>query len=264
VAGVCLATVVLLSRDMAAQLIALKDGPVVMGHVGLNSTSTEAHKKFWSALGGMSVAPFKREMFQFPNIYVSPGHGSSPKGGTVGTTVDHLAFRVPELRAALRRMSDAGYLPLTSDDAARHAAFFMGPDDIKVELVEVAGMPFPVAVDHVHFAGPDPAAMRDWYVRVLDAKAGQRGSVPAAELPGVTLLFEKSGQPVVATAGRVLDHVTFEVRGLMAFCEKLERAGVRLDKPYSRAGGLDLGVAFLTDPWGTSVELTEGYDKIAR
>jgi catechol 2,3-dioxygenase-like lactoylglutathione lyase family enzyme len=263
VAGVCLATVVSLSGGMAAQLVALKDGPVVMGHVGLNSTSAEAHKKFWSALGGTSVSPFKREMFEFPNIYVSPGHGSSPKGGTVGTTVDHLAFRVPDLRAALRRMTDAGYAPLTADAAPR-AAFFLGPDGIKVELVEVAGMPFPVAIDHVHFAGPDPAAMRDWYVKVLDAKPGQRGSAPAAELPGLTLVFDKSNHPVAGTVGRALDHVTFEVRGLMAFCEKLRRAGVTLDKPYARAGGLDLGVAFLTDPWGTSVELTEGYDKIAR
>src|SRR5262245_41064504 len=114
-AGVCLATVVWQSSDMAAQLVALKDGPVVMGHVGLNSTSAEAHHTFWSALGGTPVAPFKREMFQFPNIYVSPGHGSSPKGGTVGTTVDHLALRVPDLRAALRRMTDTGYPQLTSD-----------------------------------------------------------------------------------------------------------------------------------------------------
>jgi hypothetical protein len=91
-AGACLALGVL-AADISAQLVALKDGPIGLGHVGLNSTSTEEHKKFWSTLGGKSVSPFGREMFEFPNVYVSPGHGSAPKGGSVGTTVDHLAAR---------------------------------------------------------------------------------------------------------------------------------------------------------------------------
>jgi catechol 2,3-dioxygenase-like lactoylglutathione lyase family enzyme len=255
---------VLLAGDGAAQLVALKDGPVVMGHVGLNSTSTAEHAKFWAALGGKSVTPYGREMFEFPNIYVSPGHGSSPKGGTVGTSVDHLAFKVRDLRAAMRRMAEAGYPELPPSEGPSLGAFLMGPDAIKVELVERTDAAFPVAIDHVHFAGPNPAAMREWYVKALGATPGERASTPTAELPGVTLMFQQATQPVVGTVGRVLDHVTFEIRGLKAFCERLTAAGIKLDKPYSVAASFSLGVAFLTDPWGTSVELTEGYDKIAR
>ena len=57
----------------SAQLLAAKKGPIVFGHAGLNSTSAEEHKKFWSALGGVPVNPFGSGlMFQFRNIFVSP------------------------------------------------------------------------------------------------------------------------------------------------------------------------------------------------
>jgi hypothetical protein len=101
-------------------------------------------------------------------------------------------------------------------------------------------------------------------VKAFDAKRATRDGLPAAELPGVTLVFSTASHPVVATAGRVLDHVTFEVRGLPEFCERLQAAGFKLDRPYMKQKTMDLGVAFLTDPWGTSLELTEGYDKIGR
>ena len=254
------------TRATAAQLIALKDGPVVMGHVGLNSTSTAEHRKFWSTLGGTSVSPYNREMFQFPNIYVSPGHGTNPTGGTSGTTVDHIAFQIADLRTVLSRMAASGYPRwdhAENADPRSKGAFLMGPDGIKVELVENTKMPFAIAMDHIHFAGPDGNAMREWYAKVLDARRTTRGPMPAAELPGVALIFQTARDPVVGTAGRVLDHVTFEVRGLAAFCERLQAAGIKLDRPYTRQTTMNLGVAFLTDPWGTSIELTEGYDRIA-
>src|SRR5262245_683044 len=202
VRAICVAAVLGFVSNASGQLVALKDGPVVMGHVGLNSTDAAEHKKFWSALGGTSVSPYNREMFRFPNIYVSPGHGSNPKGGTVGTTIDHLGFRVTDLRAALSRMEQAGYRPLVvsrgggPDGCAPNAghgvasAFLMAPDGMKIELLERRQSEFPIAVDHVHFASPDPRAMRDWYAKALGAKPVMHGSLHAAELPGISLVFQ--------------------------------------------------------------------------
>jgi hypothetical protein len=34
--------------------------------------------------------------------------------------------------------------------------------------------------------------------------------------------------------------------------------GIKLNVSYRKAEALGLGVAFVTDPWGTSIELTEG------
>jgi catechol 2,3-dioxygenase-like lactoylglutathione lyase family enzyme len=258
------------ARAVAGQLIAAKDGRVVMGHVGLNSTSTDEHQKFWSTLGGTLVNKFNRGMFEFVNVYVSHGHGSGPKGGTVGTAVDHIAFRVPDFRALLVRMEAIGYRPFTTSsktfmfdsDLNANAAFLMGPDGIKVEVVETAQTSPKVAIDHLHYVGPNAAAMRDWYVTMLGAKSGKRGSAMVAELPGIVLMFGPSSDALAGTAGRVLDHVTFEIKDLAAFCDRLQASGIRLDRPYSKVSAMNLGVAFLTDPWGTSVELTEGYDQI--
>jgi len=47
------------------------------------------------------------------------------------------------------------------------------------------------------------------------------------------------------------------VTNLAAFTKKLEAMGVKLDEAYHKnADGV--GEARLTDPWGTSIELTEG------
>jgi extradiol dioxygenase family protein len=55
----------------------------------------------------------------------------------------------------------------------------------------------------------------------------------------------------------MLDHIGFEVTNLEEFCRELEAKGVEFDVPYTvRPSGI--AVAFLTDPWGTYIELTEG------
>ena len=155
-------------------------------------------------------------------------------------------------------MEAIGYRPFTTSsstfmfdpDLNANAAFLLGPDGIKIEVVETTSTSPKVAIDHLHYAGPNAAAMRDWYVRMLGAKPGQRGSAIVAELPGIVLMFRPSSDALVGTAGRVLDHVTFEVKDLAAFCDRLQTSGIRLDRPYSKVTAMNLGVAFLTDPVG--------------
>ena len=65
------------------------------------------------------------------------------------------------------------------------------------------------------------------------------------------------------TKGRVTDRVGFEVKNLEAFCKALEAKGITLTTPYRKVPGLNnIGVATITDPWGVSIELTEGLDKV--
>lgn len=63
---------------------------------------------------------------------------------------------------------------------------------------------------------------------------------------------------IVGTKGRVIDHIGFEVENLEAFCKQLEAKGIKLDVPYRKIPNLGIAVAFLTDPQGTYIELTEG------
>jgi catechol 2,3-dioxygenase-like lactoylglutathione lyase family enzyme len=72
----------------------------------------------------------------------------------------------------------------------------------------------------------------------------------------VNLNFSGVPEKLAPTRGRKLDHIGFEVENLEAFCRRLEASGVKLDTPYRklRSGAENV---FLTDPWGTAIELTE-------
>jgi hypothetical protein len=105
--------------------------------------------------------------------------------------------------------------------------------------------------------------MQAWYVKTFGAKSRTGGAFPAADLPGVALNFSPSADPVVGTQGRALDHIGFEVRNLEEFCKNLEAGGITLAVPYRKVPALGIAVAFITDPWGTYIEVTEGLDKVS-
>src|SRR5262245_24532837 len=267
--------VTLLSSSVAAQITA--HGPVVYGHHHLLVTDVDAHKRFWvETLGGVpaKLGASSVNVVALPNVLIvlTPGR---PGGGTKGTTVNHVGFGVPNLRAMVDRIKangfpivtraelsaqyevrdDIGFVP----DTKSSVAFVMAPDETKVEFVEDKSMNGVIALHHVHFNAPDVAAMRDWYVKTFGAKAGMRGSFVAADLPGVNLSFSPAPAAVVGTRGRVLDHIGFEIQNLEQFVRTSESAGVKIDRGYTRAAQYgDLGIAFLTDPWGTYIELNEG------
>ena len=268
---------------VSAQLTAAKDGPVVYGHHHLNVTNVEAQKKFFvDTLGGkaIKIGTNNTEVIQFPNVLVF-FRQQAPTGGTRGTTVNHIGFSVPNLRQAVTKVKADGYKMITTtevvpgrevkDDIAApstpggsQVAFALGPDDVKVELVEVKTQTMPIALHHVHFFNPKNTDMQAWYVKVFGGTAGTGGggAFVTDTLPGVALNFSPSPDPVVGTQGRALDHVGFEVKNLEEFCKKLEAQGIKLERPYTKVAPLGIAIAFIRDPWGTYIELTEGLDKV--
>lgn len=258
----------------------LAQGPVVYGHHHLTVTDVAAHKKFWvDGLGGTAAKLGTTEAVTFPNVIVLLRQGT-PSGGTKGTTVNHVGFTVPDVRAVLARVRAAGFTDVTQaeapptskvvDGVATNAAgtsaiaYVMAPDDVKVELTEVKGQQPAITLHHIHYYTSQVDAMKAWYVQMLGAKGGMRGTFQAADLPGVNLTFSPSPDAVTGTKGRSLDHVGFEVKDLEAFCKKLEAAGVKFDRPYSKVAALGIGIAFFTDPFGTYIELTEGLGAAVR
>ena len=107
--------------------------------------------------------------------------------------------------------------------------------------------------------------MRAWSVKVFGAapRPGPNPTFVVAALPGGILNFTTAPGPVEGTKGRALDHVGFEVKNLEEFCKRLEAQGIKLDTPYRFVERLKLGVAALTDPWGTYIELNEGLPNFA-
>jgi catechol 2,3-dioxygenase-like lactoylglutathione lyase family enzyme len=268
----------------SAQLLAAKDGPVVYGHHHLYVTNIEEQKKFFvNTLGGtaIKVGTNNVEIVKLPNVLIF-FRMQAPTGGTKGTTADHIGFSVPNLRSVVNRIKANGYKMVTKsevpagrevkDDIAAprqeggaSIAFALGPDDVKVELLEAKRQTAPIQLHHIHFFGPQNVQMQAWYVKTFGAKpraADPTAAFVSADLPGVALNFTPATGPVVGTQGRAVDHIGFEVKNLEAFTKKLEAGGVKLDRPYTKVAALDIAIAFITDPWGTYIELTEGLDRI--
>jgi catechol 2,3-dioxygenase-like lactoylglutathione lyase family enzyme len=104
----------------------------------------------------------------------------------------------------------------------------------------------------------DPEGLRGWYVKHFGATVTTQGNATITNVPGMDFSFRKTDAPQSATKGRSLDHIGFEVRGLEAFCKKLEAEGVAFDAPFRDVPSIGLKIAFVLDPAGTRIELTEG------
>jgi len=263
----------------SAQLLAAKDAPVAYGHHHLNVTSIAEQKKFFvDTLGGVPITMAGgRQVVKFPNALVMLRE-QKPTGGNRGTTVNHLGFTVPNLQQTLDKVKANGFKVVTKEEGPSNLevvgdighypgraiglAYVLGPDDLKLEIVESKDQKVPIIANHVHFFGPQNEEMQAWYVKVFDAKPGAPGGLfPSASLPGVGLAFSPSATPVVGTQGRVVDHIGFEIKNLPEFLKKVEAMGI---KPVNvrQVPEINVSIGFITDPWGTYIELTEGLNKI--
>jgi alpha-galactosidase len=224
-----------------------------MGHLHFKVRDVEAHRKLWvDVLGGVPSKLGGMEMAAFPGVVVVWEKGE-PAGGTDGSIIGHVGFRVRDVREVLAKARAAGI-----QIANRPGTFLSGGDEVLVELVQGRGLTTPAVFHHIHFYDTKVSETKTWYVRTLGATPGKRNNFEAADLPGVNLTFTPSETPTVGTKGRALDHIGFEVKNLEAFTKKLEAEGVKFDVPFRKEPSLGISLAFLTDPFGTSIELTEG------
>jgi catechol 2,3-dioxygenase-like lactoylglutathione lyase family enzyme len=276
--------IVLAPGSAAAQLVAAKDGPIVYGHHHVNASDPEAHKKFWAdTLGGtvVKVGTDNREIIRISNVLVFM-RAQKPTAGTKGSVHDHIGLSVQNLRQTLEKVKANGYRNITATDAlpgmkvngdvvelgagpVSGIAYILGPDEVKVELLEMKAQAEPVKLHHIHFFGQQQAEMRDWYVKIFGATAAPPANPNfiTANLPGVGLNFTQTKTAVAPTQGRALDHIGFEVKGLEAFLKKLDEQGIKPSVTLRQVPALNnLWIAFIVDPWGTNIELTEGLDKI--
>src|SRR5688500_11316444 len=132
----------------SAQLVAAKDGPIVYGHHHLNATSVDAHKKFWvDALGGVvtRMGTNDTELIKFPNALLFMRPNQKPSAGTKGSTVDHIAFSVTNLRQVVDRIKAGGFRMVTSSEAPPNITV---KDDIGlVEGGPVSGIAYALGPD---------------------------------------------------------------------------------------------------------------------
>jgi catechol 2,3-dioxygenase-like lactoylglutathione lyase family enzyme len=250
----------IMAVPMFAQLSAPNEKGVSLGHIHMMVADPEVHKKLWVDVLGAEVGHAGTlELLRLPGIVLIVGKARTPPTeGSEGSMVNHFGFLVKSYAETKTKLTNAG-LTFASDNATTRQLMVNFPDKIKVEFTEDASIRTPIAMHHIHMSTPDMERLRGWYVKTFGAMPGTRGNFLSAQFNAGQVDFRKAQQPEAPTKGRSLDHIGFEVRHLEEFCKKLQADGVTFEMPYREMPQLGgLRIAFLTDPEGTRIELTEG------
>lgn len=247
--------IALFTSPAAAQLAAPNPSGVSIGHIHLIVGDPEAQKKIWVGVLGAEVTHAGMlEMLRLPGVFIVVQKArTAPTEGSDGSTVNHIGFSVKNLEETKKKLTAAGIT--FAPENARLAIF---PEKVRVEFTEDTSLKVPVAFHHIHLASTDQDKLRAWYIKTFGATAGTRGQFLAAFVPGGEVDFRKADTAQAPTKGRSLDHIGFEVVGLEAFCKKLTADGVTFEMAYRDIPQIALKIAFLVDPEGTRIELTEG------
>ena len=263
--AMAIAVALLWSTPAFAQLVQPNQLGVTMGHVHLLVKDVDVQKQFWiSVMGGTLVKNGPLELIQFPGVYIML-RKADYSGPPAGTILNHFGFIVKDMPAMLAKWKAAGLTIQPTQNP--NEAYVVGPDDIRLEVYGEPALPTPVSMNHLHYAASDVPGIKTWYVTAFGANPGRRpcvgcianpAMIEADDLPGVNLSFGRSNTPLLPTKGRSLDHIGFDVTDLEAFVKGLAARGINIEAPIREVPNSKVKVAFLTDPWGTYIELTQG------
>ena len=236
------------TEAVQAQLPAPNAAGVSAGHIHMMVSDPAVHKKLWTDLfGAQVVSSGSLELLKLPGIFLILSRAETTEG-SIGSTVDHFAFRVKDLPGTSAKLKAAG-IPLTRDDSLEIVANF--PDKVKVEFYTAPTLSVPIEHFHVHFYAADVDGLRAWYAKHFGATAPTPTNANAMGVPGMSFSFRKTDAAQAPTKDRSLDHIGFEVKDLDAFCRKLAADGVAFESPCRDVPAIGLKVAFLIDPAGT-------------
>lgn len=246
------------------------------GHIHIVTADPAAYQKtIVSVLGGTPVTAGPLTMVKLPGVFfiTTAPRGNAPSGGSKGSVADHMGFSVKSYAATKAKAVAAG---LNVQELTPNVqAFVTFPNDVIIEIQEDTALTTDSAFSHFHLMAADQDAAREWYMKTFGGvEAQRRPGLKGVGVPPGTIDFlgvggrggkNKDGStptPPAVTAGRFLDHIGFEVKDLDAFAKTLTAAGIKLDSgPTDMTKQFGLKIAFLTDPNGTRIELTEGLTK---
>jgi catechol 2,3-dioxygenase-like lactoylglutathione lyase family enzyme len=245
-----------------AQLSPFNAAGITYGHVHLNVKDVEVQKKLWvEHFDGVVVQKGPLTAVRLPNMLVA-FLVKEPTGPSEGTVADHFGFRVRDIKEISDKWVAAGYkigTPFTGAEGFPNN-YLYGPDGLKIEVQEDKTLKVKAVVNHVHLLSPDFEKMRDWYADMFSLAKRERGTLKTtADAGAVNLTFANAPKTTEPTKGRAIDHIGFEIKDLAAFCKQLEAKGIKFDVPYRDIPAIGLKIAYITDPWGTYIELTQGY-----
>ena len=134
----------------------------------------------------------------------------------------------------------------------------LSPDGALIEFTQSDSIDVPIAFHHIHMDHTDQEGIRGWYVKIFGAESSSRRVWLSAIVPGGRIDVRKADIAKAPTQGRAIDHIGFEVADMDAFAARLRSEGVEFDIEPREIPRIGLKIAFITDPIGTYIEITEG------
>src|SRR6266478_2873042 len=245
-----LASFLFTQMPVFAQLTTPNETGITIGHIHLLSKDPDLHKKIWiEALGALPTKTGTLEMLRLPGVFIIINK-ADPSAGSVGSTVDHFGLSIKDVNDTKAK--------LAALNVQVQGPFVAMPDGLRLELLEDKNQTLPVVMHHIHLTTLNGEMLRQWYVKTFSAGIGSRRNLPSAMFNGNEVDFLPAQTPPAPTKGRAIDHIGFEVKNLEAFVKKLQADGVTIDAPFRELPNVGLKIAFILDPIGTRIELTEG------
>ncbi len=255
--------------SLFGQVPAKNESGISVGHVHLIVRNPDEHKKLWmDMLGAQVTHSGSSELLKIPGLLIVLEKGE-PTAGSGGSSINHIGLWIKDYDDIKAKVT-AAHLMINSDNykAAECAAApgtpacqmtISFPDGARIEFTEDKKLATTSAGHHIHMTVADPAAVQAWYAKTFGGTPYmRRGTIAAAMFESGEVDFNKGAEAQAPSKGRAVDHFGLEVKGLEAFCKKLEAQGVKFDTPYHVIPGTGVKSAFLTDPVGARIELTEG------
>jgi catechol 2,3-dioxygenase-like lactoylglutathione lyase family enzyme len=254
-----LATALFLSATAQAQLATPNASGVSAGHTHLVVPDVAKHREIWKSLGAVEKTSGRLQLLGFPGMYILLREGM-PTLPSAQTSANHIGFSVSDY-AAIKAKLDAIGVTYVVDNQEGNQIIADLPDGVRIEIAVDTAQAEPIVFHHTHLAAVDGASLQKWYVDVFGAEMGERRGLPSAVVPGgrVDIMPARDGAPA-GTQGAAIDHIGFEVADMAAFKAKMDGMGIKFAREPERRDDINLTIAFITDPVGTFIEITEGLD----
>ena len=264
----------LIALPLRAQLAAPNEAGVALGQIHLIVKDVAAERRFFiEMMGGTPVDNEKISMIQFSGVFLTFTQGD-PAVSSPGSMLNHFGVVLKDV-AAFTAKWEANHVMI--DHAENPTSGYVhSPSGLRIEFYQDPSLNVPIAMHHLHLFTPPEVVpeVQAWYAKIFGGQPSQRyctSCLPihrrlmeTVNLPGTNLSLGLASQAnsssvSVPTKGRQIDHIGFEVKNLKAFVERAEANGVRFDESYRASQrSAKVHIAYLTDPWGTRIELTEG------
>ena len=259
--GVSTLAALLFCGSAQAQLAAPNASGISAGHTHLVVPDVAKHREIWKSLGAVEQASGRLQLLGFPGMYILLREGT-PTLPSSQTSANHIGFSVNNY-ADIKAKLDAIGVTYVIDNTETGQVIADLPDGVRIEIAVDTAQVEPIIFHHTHIAALDGATLRDWYVNVFGAEVGERRGLPSAVVPGGRVDFLPAREVAPAgTQGAAIDHIGFEVADMAAFKAKMDSMGIAFNRGPERIDDINLTIAFITDPVGTYIEITEGLDDV--